>query len=173
MDVCSLYTNTPKNVGIKSVETTLKCKNLQRKIIIRFLKLILTLNNFIFNGINFLKIKGCAMGTKYTPTYANIFMGIFEETHIYLLIKQKVQLYLIYIDDIFFIWTGSENKLKQLISKINEVHPSINFDFNYSKTQIQSLGITIKETSTGKLFKVRLSPFKKNCFIFFTETLQK
>ena len=120
------------------------------------------------------------MGTKYTPTYANIFMGIFEETHIYLLIKQKVQLYLRYIDDIFFIWTGSENELKQLISKINGVHPSINFDFNYSKTQIQSSDITIKETSTGKLLKsgshfskkivlyFSLKPFKndKKCFLF-------
>ena len=37
------------------------------------------------------------------PTYANIFMGIFEETHIYPLIKQKVQLNLGYIYDIFFI----------------------------------------------------------------------
>ena len=51
------------------------------------------------------------MGTKCAQTCTNIFMGIFEETHIYPLIKQKVQLYLRYIDDIFFIWTGSENNL--------------------------------------------------------------
>ena len=50
---------------------------------------------------------------------ANIFIGIFEETHIYPLIKQKVQLYLKYIDDIFFIWTGSESELQQFMSKIN------------------------------------------------------
>ena len=90
------------------------------------------------------------MGKKCAPTYANIFMGIFEETHVYPLIKQKVKLYLRYIDDIFFIWTGSENDLQQFISKINEVHPSIKFDFNYSKTQIHFLDITTK-TSTGKL----------------------
>ena len=34
----------------------------------------------------------------------------------------------------FFIWSGSENEPQQFISKINEVHPSIKFDFNYSKT---------------------------------------
>ena len=78
-------------------------------------------------------------------------MGIFEETHIYPLIKQKVQLYLRYIDDIFFIWTGFENELQQFIPKINEVHPSFTFDFNYSKTQIHFLDITITKTSTGKL----------------------
>ena len=90
------------------------------------------------------------MGTKCAPTYANISMGIFEETHIYPLIKQKVKLYFRYIDDIFFIWTGSENELQQFICKINKVHPSIKFDFNYSKTQIH-LNTTIAKTSTEKL----------------------
>ena len=42
------------------------------------------------------------MGTKCAPTYANISMGIFEETHIYPLIKRKVQLYLRYIDSTCF-----------------------------------------------------------------------
>ena len=75
-------------------------------------------------------------------------MGIFEETYIYPLMKQKVQFYLRYADDIFFIWTGSENGLQQFISKINEVHLSIKFDF---KTQIYFLVITVAKTSTGKL----------------------
>lgn len=30
------------------------------------------------------------MGTKCAPTYANIFMGIFEENYIYCLIKKNV-----------------------------------------------------------------------------------
>ena len=33
-------------------------------------------------------------------------MGIFEETHVYPLIKEKVKLFLRYIDDIYFMWTG-------------------------------------------------------------------
>ena len=76
MDVHSLYTTIPNNEEIKAVETTLKRKNLQTKVIISFLKLILTLNNFIFNCTNFLHIKGYAMGTKWAPT------------HIYLLNKK-------------------------------------------------------------------------------------
>ena len=38
----------------------------------------MTLNNFVFNGINYFHKKGSAMGTKYAPSYANIFMGWFE-----------------------------------------------------------------------------------------------
>ena len=60
---------------LTAVKTTLKCKNLLLRVIFSFLKLISTLNNFIFNYKNILQIKGCAMGTKYTSTCAKIFMG--------------------------------------------------------------------------------------------------
>lgn len=56
-----------------------------------------------------------------------------------------MQIYLRYIDGIFFIWEGSENELQQFISKMKNVHPSIKFDFNYSKTQIDFLDIKIKK----------------------------
>ena len=72
MDVRSLCTNISNNEGIKAVETTLKWKNLPTKAIISFLKLILTLSNFVFNSTNFLQIKGCAMGKKCALTYASI-----------------------------------------------------------------------------------------------------
>ena len=70
VNVRSLCFNIPKNKGIKAVETTLKPKNIQTKVIISFLKLIITLNNFIFNNTNFLQIKGCAIGTKCALTHA-------------------------------------------------------------------------------------------------------
>ena len=70
-----------------------------------------------------------------------------------------MQLYLKYIiDDIFFLWTDFENELQQFISKYNKVQPSIKFHFNYSKTQIHFLDITITKTSTGKLLT---TPYKK------------
>ena len=53
------------------------------KVILTFLKFILTLNSFVFNGINYLQKKGCAMGNKCAPSYANIFMGWFEEKFIF------------------------------------------------------------------------------------------
>ena len=43
------------------------------------------------------------MGTKYDPPCAYIFLGIFEETHIYPLIKETVKLFLTHIDNKFLI----------------------------------------------------------------------
>ena len=53
------------------------------------------------------------MGAKCALTYANIFMGILEKTNVYPFFKWKMQLFLRYIYDNFYIWTGSENELKQ------------------------------------------------------------
>ena len=76
------------NKGIKAVERTIKRKNLQIKVVTSFRKLLLLMNNFIFNYTNFLQIKGCAIGTKCAPTQGNIFVGIFEETKIHPLNKK-------------------------------------------------------------------------------------
>ena len=55
------------------------------------------------------------MGAACALSYANIFMARFEENVIYLFIKDKVELILRYIDDIFFIWKGMEEELQKFI----------------------------------------------------------
>ena len=78
LDVRSLYTNLPHKERIEAVKQTLtKSKpGIRIKVVLNILKLILTLNNFVFNGINDFHKKGCAMGTKCAPSYANIFYGL-------------------------------------------------------------------------------------------------
>ena len=78
------------------------------KVITTFLALILTLNNFIFVCTHYLQIKRCAMGTICAPAYANIFMENFELKYIYPYIKHKTKIFIRFINDLFMIWTGSE-----------------------------------------------------------------
>ena len=53
------------------------------------------------------------MGTRAAHNFANIFMGKFEETHIYHSEFMKhIGYYGRYIDDIYLIWKGSEHQLK-------------------------------------------------------------
>ena len=112
LDVRSLYTNIPHKEGIEAVKQKLKKSkpSINIKVILTFLKLILTLNNFVFNGINYLQKKGCAMGTKCAPSYANIFMGWFEEKFIFPLLTNLSDFYLRFIDDIFLIWNGTKTE---------------------------------------------------------------
>ena len=119
LDVRSLYTNIPHKEGIEAVKQKLKKSkpSISIKVILTFLKLILTLNNFVFNGINYLQKKGCAMGTKCAPNYPNIFMGWFEEKFIFPLLTNLSDFYLRFIDDIFLIWNGTKTEFDNLFKK--------------------------------------------------------
>ena len=92
IDVKSLYTGIPKSNAIKAVNIShenFTKMTIATKVIIAFLALILTLNNFTLNSKNFLQTKSCAMVTICAPFYANIFMDQFERKYIYPLIEGK------------------------------------------------------------------------------------
>ena len=122
-DVNLLYTDILNNEGTASVKKKYDHypnKTIIAKIIATFLALILTLSSLIFNSKSYLQIKGCAIGTICTPSYANNFISKFEETHMYLLIKNQIAIYLYYIDNIFMICNKSESELKLFMNEINE-----------------------------------------------------
>ena len=101
--------------------------------------LILTLNNFVFNDESFVQISGASMGTKCAPTYSSLFMGKFEEINIIPRIRNSILLYVRYIDDIFFIWKGTEEELQKFLAEVNHIHPTIKFDYELSKKSITFL----------------------------------
>ena len=85
------------------------------------------------------------MGTKCAPTYASLFMGLFEETHLIPKIKDLILLYIRYIDDIFFLWKGTEEELLKFLESVNDIHPTIKFDFAYSRSEITFLDLSFGE----------------------------
>ena len=146
LDVKSLYTNIPNAEGLKSVKTSLEKyskRTASTKVITTFLALKLTLNNFIFKFKNYLQIKGCAMGTICAPSYANIFMDHLERKFIYPFIKTFFLICLRFIDDIFFIWTGSKTDLEKFLNALNTKHPSIKFEYEISREIISFLDTEI------------------------------
>lgn len=83
LDVSALYTNIPQDEGIEAVRGMMKTHqhkiqgDLQPRIITTLLKLVLQMNNFEFNGQQYLQVGGAAMGMRVAPTFANIFMADF------------------------------------------------------------------------------------------------
>ena len=71
------------------------------------------------------------MGTVCAPAYANIFMANFELKCIYPYIKDRTKMFLRFIDDLFMIWTGSEQELLDFMRDLNKKHSSIEFEFKY------------------------------------------
>ena len=170
MDVRSLYTNIPNDEGIHAVKDCLNSiiPDTLIKVITTFLYLILTLNNFEFNGTNYLQILGCAMGTKCAPSYASLFMGMFEDKYIYPKISNNTRIFMRFIDDIFFVWKGSERELQSFLKEINNAHPYIKFDYTFSKKEVNFLDLTIYKDSNGKLAtKLYTKPTDKHPYLHF------
>ena len=100
LDVSSLYKNINNTEGIEAIKSNRTLKETLTASIINMLAdlmlLVLTMNNFIFNGQHFHQIKGTAMGTRAAPNYANLFMGRFEDKFIYKKRKRHKFLWPIY-----------------------------------------------------------------------------
>ena len=78
------------------------------------------------------------MGTRMAPSYANLFMGKFEQQTIdNSLLKSFI--WWRFTDDIFMIWTHGEEHLKSFIGLLNSIHPSIKFTHEYSNSLHQTL----------------------------------
>ena len=110
--------------------------------LLTLLKMVLELNNFQFNGQNYLQIGGTAMGTRVAPTLANLFMGHFEEKHVYTY-KSKPLLWVRFIDDIFMIWTHGRKELEDFTTHLNTVHQTIKFTSTVSEKEISFLDTKI------------------------------
>ena len=80
------------------------------------------------------------MGTICAPSDENILTEHFEGKFIYLLNKTFLLIYLRFIDNIFFTWTGSKTDLENFSNKSNPKHPSIKFKCEISKGRTSFLG---------------------------------
>ena len=91
------------------------------------------------------------MDTIRAPAFANIFMGKYEKLHIYPYLRNFSTFYCRFIDDIFFLWNGTESGLIKFIDNLNQEHPTIKFEFTFSRTSITFLYTKIYKNENGTL----------------------
>ncbi|CAJ0934573.1 unnamed protein product [Ranitomeya imitator] len=108
------------------------------------LSLILTKNFFLFEDQFFFQIKGTAMGSNVAPPYANIFMDYFEKLFVYPHWKR-------FIDDIFFVWTGTSEDLLLFHSDLNSSISGLSFTIHSDQHSIHFLDTTVTIMSNGTL----------------------
>ena len=145
LDVDSLYTNINNKDGIKAVANKLRetpGSNRPDKQLLELLEISLLNNDFEFNGQWYLQIFGTAMGKKFAPNYANIFMAQWEQEALSKCHKKPL-LYLRYLDDIFIIWTHSEAEFQSFFETLNQHHESIKLKSTVSHSTIDFLDVTV------------------------------
>ena len=96
----------------------------------------------MFNGEFYLQIKGTAMGKKFAPAYANIYMANWEE-EVLQKCPKKPHCYVRYLDDIWGVWTGSMAEFEQFVGILNAHDPSIKLKQEINPQFIHFLDTTV------------------------------
>lgn len=157
IDIDNLYTNIDIPSGLKTVKDIFNKypdPNRPDPEILKLLKINLTRNDFEFNNTFYLQIKGTAMGKRFAPAYANIFLADWEGKA-FTKCKLKPLIYLRYLDDIFGVWTHTLGEFMQFIKILDSHDASIKLKYTYHHESIDYLDTTIFKGesfhSTGKL----------------------
>jgi hypothetical protein len=135
-DVSALYPSIDISEGLKALEWFMKSNNFDDSRIALFLSLaewVLT-NNVLeckgrFSGL-FRQVRGTAMGTSFSVTYAIIYM-LYLENQILPDFLNDCALYGRYIDDIFLIWKGDVASFNRFRKRFNQLHPNIKLDWQH------------------------------------------
>jgi hypothetical protein len=129
------------------------------------LKLVLQRNCFSFNEKFYLQTTGVSMGQKCSPELCDIMFHSLENKFISL--SDKIFKWYRYRDDILLFWIGDEHELNDFISRINSMHPTLKFTYDWSKTEINFLDLTIyKDVRFTNTQVLDIKCFSKPCDTF-------
>ena len=146
-DVVGLYSNIPHEEGLEALEFYLEQredKTVTTQSMLDLARVVLENNYFGFGEEVFHQVLGTAMGTKFAPKYANMFMGRLEE-RILESLPFKPYTWWRFLDDIFCIWTGTPEQLQETFEIMNNFHPTIKFTMDIMKdNKIPFLDVLVK-----------------------------
>ena len=147
LDVSALYTNIEEPHGIEAVRSFVnKHKAIYKgphiSALADIIHMILSTNYFMFDDQYYLQISGTAMGTRFAPSYADIYMAEVEE-HYIMTQEYKPSLFLRYLDDIFLIWEHGDKLLNAFISGLNRIHTRLKFTATISTTNVAFLDLDV------------------------------
>ena len=134
IDIKSFYTNITLDEGIAAFKETLDKipnKTIPTEYLVKLLKLVMECNIFKFDDEFWIQLIGTSMGTRVAPTYANIFMGKLEQILLSKCprnLKTFIHTWRRFIDDIFVIWSGTQDQFQEFFDFLNSYHPTIKFD---------------------------------------------
>ena len=145
-DVVGLCPNNPYQAGLRAPKEALKKRDIKKiptEDLVKMPEFVLNNGIFVFNNKAYQQKPGTAIGTKFAPLYACIFMDevekFFLETQ-----SKKPLVWLRYVDDIFFIWTHGELELERFLKDLNNFTPNLSFPHEASKNCIPFLDLKVK-----------------------------
>ena len=142
VDVVGLYLSIPHGEAIKEALDGRENPGVAYDTLVGLASLVLENNHFEFNDRIYRQKLGTAIGTKFAPAYANLFMTRLEERFLEAS-ADKPLVWMRFIDDVFFIRTHGEENSKSLINHLNSSHETIKFTSEKSRDSISFLDVQV------------------------------
>ncbi|KAK4877055.1 hypothetical protein RN001_009561 [Aquatica leii] len=131
-DIVNLFTSVPPLEVLPLVSNLLNSTDLPDTVTSDILGLTeFCLNNvfFQFNQRYYKQVQGLPMGSPLSPILAEIFMNNFETSYITTnpLFLNNVACWIRYVDDVFYIFKGSNLQINAFLNFLNSIHSRIKF----------------------------------------------
>ncbi|CAD5126632.1 DgyrCDS14716 [Dimorphilus gyrociliatus] len=155
-DVDALYPSIDPDWGLQCIAKQLynwPKDNRPDEAILKLLQICLKSNDFVFEGERYLQIKGTAMGVSFSPAYANIVLGVWEED-VYTIYKEHLLVYRRYIDDILIVWRKESSDTVGEDDRLREF-------WNYLNNRNEGISLTRSEAGNTTIFldlEIQLNP---------------
>ncbi|KAM4018944.1 uncharacterized protein ACNLHF_028338 [Anomaloglossus baeobatrachus] len=151
LDISALYTNISHRLGLECFKQFLmideRLPEGQKEFLLEGMEFILSNNYFTFQNTLYHQCCGTAMGSKVAPTFANLFMGMFELMYIYNSgLFKHVIVYRRFIDDLFLIWDNSGENVGDFLGHLDNNSWGLTFSPMVKKDSIDFLDLTITHT---------------------------
>lgn len=148
-DVSSLYTM----MSLGRLFSSLRTKNVS-DFDIAVADFVCNSNYFRYGSMIYKQVDGIAMGCNAAVHFANIYLDEFDHKF-----APVCKFYCRYIDDLFFVWKGSEYLLQSLFNRMNAFIPGIKLNFSFSKSTVDFLDLCIFRHRDQLLFRTFQKPF--------------
>lgn len=152
IDVESLYTSIRHDLGVEACRHFLSTRGIQfqshTNFLLKLLRFTLTHNIFYFGQQIFHQLRGTAMGCSCAPSYANLLLGWWEATQVFVeppsTFCHCVQLWYRFIDDIFILWSGTRAQFQEFINFLNSNILGLHFTYELSNDCLSFLDVLIR-----------------------------
>jgi hypothetical protein len=162
-DITALYTNMDITRTIEIVRRQFAAHpkpNRPDKELLELLEITLRGNDFQFNGQWFLQIMGTAMGKRYAPGLANLFLLEFDEKA-QTGFRIKPQHYGRFLDDILFVWMDTLESLKEFNNYLNSLMTNIVVTLCVHSDKVDFLDTTVFKHTTEDMTTLQTKVFFK------------
>ena len=170
IDLVGLYPNIPYKVGLEAIRKALDKRDdqtISTDSLILLAECVLKNNVFEHNMRYFKRLQVTAIGTKFAPLYAILFMDYLEDKILNSIVERPL-VWWRYIDDIFMIWQHGEEKLKEFLKVFNSCHPTVKFAAEYSLDKVNFLDVEVIRRGNKLLTDLYIKPTDTHQYLEFS-----